>query len=180
MQNLIYAKPDMIKYFSISALFLCLLVHSSCKKTYETPQHDVVINELMPVNTVTITDEYGEYDDWIELYNLTSSTIDISGYFLTDNKKELSKWAFPKGTSISGKGYLIVWTDADSTQWGLHTNFKLSSSGEDVILSRPDAVIIDKVTFPAHSVETSYSKSPNGTGNFIWKKPTFNKSNDTP
>jgi hypothetical protein len=170
----------MKKYLFISTLIIFLSVLTSCKKTYETPPHDVVINELMPVNNTTITDEYGEYDDWIELFNLSSSTVDISGYFLTDNKKELTKWVFPHGTSIPGKGYLIIWADADSTQWGLHTNFKLSSSGEEVVLSKPDATIIDKVTYPAHSMETSYSKSPNGTGDFIWKKPTFNKSNDTP
>jgi hypothetical protein len=180
MQNLIHAESNMIKYLSFSILFFCLLVLPSCKKIYETPEHDVVINEIMPVNSITVTDEYGEYDDWIELYNLSSSTIDISGYFLTDNKKELSKWVFPQGTSISGKGYLIIWADADSTQWGLHTNFKLSSSGEEVVLSKPDAAIIDKVAFPAHTLETSYSKSPNGSGDFKWQRPTFNKSNDTP
>jgi hypothetical protein len=169
----------MKKYLFISTLIIFLPVITSCKKTYETPPHDVVINELMPVNNTTITDEYGEYDDWIELFNLSSSTVDISGYFLTDSKKELTKWVFPQGTSIPGKGYLIIWADADSTQWGLHTNFKLSSSGEELVLSKPDATIIDKVKYPAHSVETSYSKIPNGTGDFIWKKPTFNKSNDT-
>jgi hypothetical protein len=170
----------MIKNISFLTLFFIILVSYSCKKTYKNPQHDVVINELMPVNSFTVTDEYGEYDDWIELFNKSSATIDLSGYFLSDNKNDLSKWVFPQGTSISGNSYLIIWADGDSTQWGLHTNFKLSSSGEKVVLSKPDDTIIDKVTYPANSLETSYSRSPNGTGDFRWQKPTFNKTNNIP
>jgi hypothetical protein len=170
----------MIKNISLLILFFILIVSSSCKKTYKNPPHNVVINEIMPVNSSTVTDEYGEYDDWIELFNRSASAIDLSGYLLTDNKKELSKWVFPQGTSISGNSYLIIWTDADSTQWGLHTNFKLSSSGEEVVLSKPDESIIDKVTFSDHSLETSYSRNPNGTGDFKWQKPTFNKTNNIP
>jgi hypothetical protein len=115
MQNLISIKIVMIKKISFLTLFLIVLAYSSCKKTYKNPPHDVVINEIMPVNSFTITDEYGEYDDWIELFNMSAAAIDLSGYFLTDNKKELSKWVIPQGTSISGNSYLIIWTDADST-----------------------------------------------------------------
>jgi hypothetical protein len=160
------------------ALVLLINISNSCKKTYEVAVADIVINELMPVNSTTVTDEYAEYDDWIELFNLSASTIDLSGYFLSDNKKELSKWQFPDGTEIAGNGYLIIWADGDSTQIGLHTNYKLSSTGEDVVLSDPDNTIIDKVSFPAQSQELSYSRNPNGTGAFNWKTPTYNKSND--
>lgn len=52
----------------------------------------VVINELMASNDSTIFDEQGEYDDWLELYNTTSSNIDISGMHLTDDLSELTKW----------------------------------------------------------------------------------------
>jgi hypothetical protein len=79
---------------------------------------------------------------------------------------------------IPGKGYLIIWADGDSTQFGLHTNFKLSSSGEEAVLAKPDLTIIDKVTFPAPVMEVSYSRVPNGTGEFKWQNPSYNKSND--
>jgi hypothetical protein len=164
-----------------TALVILLLlpgIFYSCKKTYEGGRAEVVINELMPVNTTTIADNYGEFDDWIELFNLTGSAIDLSGYYLSDSKKEPSKWQFPAGTSIAGNGYLIIWTDKDTTQFGLHANFKLSSSGEEVLLSKPDVMVIDKVVFPAQDIELSFSRSPNGTGSFKWQTPTFNRSND--
>lgn len=169
----------MRKKLSFFALVLLINISYSCKKTYEVAVADIVINELMPVNSTTVTDQYAEYDDWIELFNLSASTIDLSGYYLSDNKKELSKWQFPDGTQIGGNAYLIIWADGDSTQIGLHTNYKLSSTGEDVVLSGPDKTIIDKVTFPAQSQELSYSRNPNGSGSFRWQTPTYNKSNDS-
>ena len=169
----------MIKKSSVLALLLILILTYACKKTYETVPSDIVINELMPVNSNTVADNYGEYDDWIELFNLSSSSVDLSGYYLSDNHNKPSKWQIPNGTTIIGKGYLIIWADGDTTQFGLHANFKLSSTGEEALLTKPDLTIIDKVAFPAPAEELSYSRVPNGTGTFKWKSPTFNKSNDT-
>jgi len=160
-------------------IFLSVLTLThSCKKTYETKSAEVVINELMPVNSSTVADNYGEFDDWIELFNKSAATIDLSGFYLSDNHKKPSKWQFPQGTVIVGKGYLIIWADGDSTQVGLHTNFKLSSSGEEAVLTKPDLQVIDKISFPAATQELSYSRVPNGTGAFKWQNPTYNKSND--
>ncbi len=165
-------------------LLYCLLIISgilvACEKTVDnTATGEVVINELMPVNTTTVADQNGQYDDWIELYNKSFNSIDMSGYYLSDNHKKNLKWKFPEGVSITGNGYLIIWADDDTTQSGLHANFKLSSAGEEVVLSRADGKIIDQVTFPAQSLELSYSRVPNGTGDFRWVIPTFNRNNDT-
>jgi hypothetical protein len=168
----------MIKKRGLLISLLFLILTYACKKTYETVHSAVVINEFMPVNSTTVADNYGEYDDWIELFNLSSSTIDLSGYYLSDTHKKPSKWRIPNGTSITGKGYLIIWADGDTTQFGLHANFKLSSEGEEVLLTKPDLTITDNVSFAAPAGELSYSRVPNGTGTFKWKNPTFNKSND--
>jgi hypothetical protein len=170
----------MSKRFLLLFCFFTLIFVFSCKK-YRDNLSDVVINEIMPVNSSTAADQDGEYDDWIELYNQTASAVDLSGYYLSDNKKNPAKWQFPQGTSITGNGYLIIWTDSDSTQPGLHTNFKLSSTGEDAVLSKPDETIVDKTSFPSVSQtgESSYSRVPDGIGSFNWQTPTFNKSNGT-
>ena len=168
----------MIKKRGLLTLLLIIILTYACKKTYEIVPSDVVINELMPVNSTTVADNYGEYDDLIELFNLSSSTIDLSGYYLSDNHKKPSKWRIPSGTSITGKGYLIIWADGDTTQFGLHANFKLSSEGEEALLTKPDLTITDKVSFPAPTGELSYARVPNGTGTFKWQNPTYNKSND--
>jgi hypothetical protein len=167
----------MIKYKVLTCLLVFLVIPGSCKKTIVYVNAEIVINELMPVNTTIATDQNGEYDDWIELHNLSSERIDVSGYFLTDNKNNVSKWIIPEGTSISGYGYLIIWADRDTTQAGLHANFKLSSLGEKLVLSKPDKTLIDEVVYPAQGFELSYSRNPDGTGEFKWQNPTFNRSN---
>jgi hypothetical protein len=170
-------------YMLKKPVFLILLTFItltySCKKTYETAGAEVVINELMPLNLSTVADNYGEFDDWIELFNKSSAAIDLSGFYLSDNHNKPSKWQFPAGTVIEGYGYLIIWTDGDSTQTGLHTNFKLSSVGEEAVLAKPDLTVIDKISFPVTNMELSFSRVPNGTGAFKWQNPTFNSSNDS-
>lgn len=161
----------------IVTIYILVFIIISCKKTYETPDPTVVINEVMSKNTSTATDSDGEYDDWIELFNLTSSTIDLSGYYLSDTKKDVSKWKFPSGTSIVPKGYLIIWADNDTLETGLHATFKFSATGEEAVLSNSQKTVIDKVTFPEQTLELTYSRIPNGTGDFKWSSPTFGRSN---
>lgn len=141
------------------------------------PAGDVVINEFMASNDVTMADQDGEYDDWIELFNNTSSSIDLSGYFLSDDAAELDQWEIPSGTSIDANGYLIVWADNDDTQEGLHANFKLSASGESLFLSDDSGEIIDQITFGEQATDITYGRFPNGTGSFQSMTPTFNAEN---
>ena len=94
-------------------------------------------------------------------------------------KRNLVNGNFHREQSSAANGYLIIWADNDTTEAGLHANFKLSSEGEDALISNPEKTIIDKVTFPAQSLELSYSRVPNGTGEFKWQAPTFNRSNNT-
>jgi hypothetical protein len=159
-------------------LFVLLILIVSCEKQKDTSTGEIVINELMPVNSTTVSDQNGEFDDWIELYNPSSQSMDISGYHLSDKKSNLSKWSFPQGITVSGKGFLIVWADSDTTQPGLHANFKLSSSGETVSLSKPGGSLIDQVSFSAQTLELSFSRYPDGTGEFRWQIPTFNSTNN--
>ena len=166
----------------ISVFFL----FSGCSKDDdEEPQgtditEKLVINELMPTNSTVVADQDGEYDDWIELYNLSEEDIDISRFYLSDKKDDLTRWQFPAGTVIRKKGYLIIWADGDSTtQAGLHTNYKLSAEdGENVVLLTPEQQLIDLVEFPPTLIEQSYARVPNGTGDFQWTTPTFNAVND--
>lgn len=139
---------------------------------------DVVINEFMASNGATAFDQNFEADDWIELYNNTASDIDLSGYYLSDDSEDLTKWTFSSGTSIAADGYLIIWADEDGlTQTGLHADFKLSASGESVFLSSPSVVIEDYVGYSAQTQDISYGRIPNGTGAFQTMYPTHNAEN---
>jgi len=137
---------------------------------------DVVINELMASNATTIADQDGEFEDWVELYNNTSTGINLNGYYLTDDANDLMKYQFPNVT-IDGNGYIIIWLDNDSLQQGLHADFKLSASGEELLLVNANLQVVDKVVFGAQTTDVSYARFPNGTGEFLAKEPTFNMSN---
>jgi hypothetical protein len=165
----------MIRNITLPCCLLLITIFGSCKKTYDIDA--VVINEIMAVNFVTAADQNGQFDDWIELHNITPDQVDISGYYLSDSKSNPSKWKIPSGTTIAPNGYLIFWADKDTTQSGLHTNFKLSSLGESLVLSKPDKTTLDKVTYPAQTLELSYSRYPDGTGEFRWQNPSFGRVN---
>ena len=139
---------------------------------------DVVINELMASNDATVADQDEEFDDWIELFNTTNSDIDLTGYFLSDNSANLDKYDIPEGTIIPANGYLIVWADEDGMQEGLHANFKLSASGEELFLVNPDTLVVDEVTFGEQQTDVAYARTPNGTGAFDFKTPTFEGNNE--
>ncbi|MDE0422191.1 MAG: lamin tail domain-containing protein, partial [Gammaproteobacteria bacterium] len=130
----------------------------------------VAINELMAANTNTILDPQGDDDDWIELKNTTSATVDLSGMYLSDDASDPKKWPFPAGTSLAGEAYLLVWADDDDGDTpGLHANFKLSAKGETVVLSDSDAngnTLIDVVQFGALDEDEGFGRMPNGSGAF--------------
>ncbi|MCB9224370.1 MAG: CotH kinase family protein [Crocinitomicaceae bacterium] len=137
---------------------------------------DVVINEMMPSNNSTAADQDGEYDDWIEFYNNSSSSVDLSGYYLTDDSAIPLKWQFPSGAVIPANDYLIVWADNDVTQTGLHANFKISN-GESITFSDASGNAINTVMLPPVPDNRTYGRYPNGTGNFIPMMPTYNAEN---
>jgi CotH kinase protein/Lamin Tail Domain/Secretion system C-terminal sorting domain len=143
---------------------------------------DIVINELMASNTKTATDNNGQYEDWVELYNKSTAAVNIGGYFISDDPTNLNKWKIPANTTIPANGYLIVWADEDSAQntaTSLHANFKLSASGEGVYLSNSTQTLLDDVVFGAQRADFGYARRPNGTGNFVIQTPTYNANNNT-
>ena len=139
----------------------------------------IVINELMAKNESTISDKADEFDDWIELHNLSNAPIDVSGMFLSDELSEPRQWALPEGTIIEANGYLLVWADNDTEQEGLHASFKLSSGGETVYLVASDAdgnSLLDTVSFEALGDDQSVGRiDENGTIENV--TPTPNASN---
>ena len=144
----------------------------------ETP---VVINELMAANTQSLTDPQGQYEDWLELHNLTNDIVDLSGMYLTDKINNLKKWAFPENTTIPAGGYLLVWLDEDGkAKEGLHANFKLSRNGETVALVDTDThgnQVLDSVTFEKQEKDVALGRWPNGKGEIRHVQTTPGKEN---
>ena len=144
----------------------------------------VVINELMADNDNTLTDPQGDYDDWLELHNLTDNPVMLIGMYLSDKEDNPTKWEFPENTEIPANGYLIVWLDEDhddeDATEGLHANFKLSKGGETVMLVDTDAngnQVLDSITFGDQETDVAYGRLPDGTGEFQILQATPGTSN---
>jgi len=133
---------------------------------------DVVINEFMAINNSTIADASGNFGDWIELYNNTSQTLVLDGVFMSDNFNQPYKWQFPTGTTIDANGYLLLWADNASFPNELHASFKLSGSGERLIISYDNGYVVDSVSFGVQTSDISYGRYPNGIGSFSFMSPT--------
>ncbi len=141
----------------------------------------VVINEFMASNLSTIADPQGEFEDWIELRNLTSSPVDLTGRYLSDEPGNPRKWALPNGTTIPADGYLLVWADEDTLAVpGLHASFKLSGSGEQIYLNDTDAnfnAVLDTIAFGAQATDVSYGRSAADMNVWVPMTPTPNAAN---
>ncbi|MEO0725076.1 MAG: CotH kinase family protein [Bacteroidota bacterium] len=111
--------------------------------SFPTAQAQVVINEFMSSNSNTLFDEDGESSDWLELFNTGDEPVSLAGYYLSDDADELQKWPFPAIT-LSPKSYLLVFCsdkDRSNIDQPLHTNFKLSAAGEDILLGKENELL---------------------------------------
>lgn len=126
------------------------------------------INEVQSSNALTIKDGQGLYPDWIELINTGSSSIDLTGYGVSDDVNKPMRWTFPSGTLSAGER-LIVFADGTSNVGDehFHTNFSISSGGETISLYDANGGLLDQVTVPELATDSSYARSPDGTGDFV-------------
>lgn len=119
----------------------------------------VLVHEVLARNDKGLRDGAGDRDDWIELFNPTLATVDLSGMYLSDSSAEPTKWMFPQGTTIPAGGRLLLWADEESSEGKLHTSFKLSGDGEEVALvDRDGKTLLDLVVFGPQSKDTSFGQ----------------------
>jgi len=142
----------------------------------------VFINEIVASNS-KIKDEYGDKDDYIELYNAGDLAVDIAGWYVTDKKGNPRLRQIPAEAQaiVPPKGFLVLWADEQPHQGPLHLDFKLSASGEFLGLYAEDKfgqlVLVDSIQFPALPADMAYVRYPDGTDNWITSSPTYLASN---
>jgi uncharacterized protein YaiE (UPF0345 family) len=129
------------------------------------------INEFLASNDASNTDEFGEFEDWIEIYNSNSQPTDIGGLFITDNLANSAKWQIPTNrpdlTTIPAGGFILLYADEQPIQGPLHVNIKLSAGGEQIGLFQIQggvATQIDGLTYTAQTTNKSEGRLPDGTG----------------
>lgn len=140
----------------------------------------VMINEIMAGNTVTLRDEDGDYPDWVELYNASEETVDLTGWGLSDTADRPKRWKFP-ATQIGPAEYMIVYVSGKNrTQIGeeLHTNFKLNAHRDALLLTNFRGQSISEVQISDLKSDHAYALVPGTSTWQVSTHPTPGNPND--
>ncbi len=171
--------------FLISVISICINLEKNDAIDIELVDKDksLVINEVLADNNGGLSDEDGEYTDWIEIYNYGEEEINLKGYGITTDLEEPFYWTFPD-INIYPKSFIIVRAsgkDRKDNLKFLHTNFKINKKGENLYLTHTSGEIIDSLEVPKSDENISFGRKPDGTSNYaILSKATpgsFNKVN---
>ena len=152
-----------------------------CVFTLPHVQGQLVINELVASNSMLVDDpDFERSSDVVELYNSGSESIDLSGWHLTDNFNDITKWTFPDGVAIDSGEFLLIWCDGENVEASqLHSSFKLSSVGEELAVFNSEGTWVDGITFPNQSTDISYGRSSDAAAEWAWfSEPTLGASNN--
>ncbi len=128
------------------------------------------LNELQAVNTGVVTDAFGEFGSWVELYYAGSQSLNLDGFFLSDGADDLAMWAFPPGATIEPATYALVWLDGQSGLTGAdewHTSFAMDPDVGELYLSRDvdgEYLVIDAVGYDGLPAGHSVGRHPDGAG----------------
>ena len=127
-----------------------------------------IISEFMADNATVLADEDGDFEDWVEIYNPGPGSLDLDGYYLTDDPNNLSKWRFPTQVVTAG-GYVVVFAsgkDRATAGSQLHTSFALDADGEYLALVAPDGVTVVSgfgAAYPKQYPDISFGFQTQGT-----------------
>ncbi|CAH1001743.1 hypothetical protein LEM8419_02649 [Neolewinella maritima] len=133
----------------------------------------IVLNELVTANTTGLRDHYGEYSDWIELYNSGNVAVPLEGYRLTDGDAPTDAWVLPD-TILAPDRYLLLWASgrgAPAPNGELHTDFKLRAAGEVVRLLRPSGDVMDTSPAVALQPDLALGRIPTDRTNWYYLSP---------
>lgn len=135
------------------------------------------INEFMADNLSTISDEFGIFSDWVEVYNGDEEDVFLGNFFLTDNLDVPNKWQMPEVILPSGE-FALFWADGSPTLGDYHADFKLGKSGEAIGIFSSDFLTVDTLHFGAQTTDISFGRLPNGSSAWeLFPTPTPGASN---
>ena len=153
---------------------ICIFFLFSCVED-ELPSQNrgLIINEFLASNNSCCSDDYGDFDDWVEFYNDSDIAIDIGGMYFSDTPNDQSPYLIPSSvpvsTTIQPGGYLLIWCDDDQEQGALHVSKKLNKAGESIILLDKDGLsVIASHTYESQSTDISMGRNPNNYDEWIY------------
>jgi|GEM_PF-605841 len=150
---------------------------------------NVGISEFMATNVATVQDEDGDYSPWIEIFNPTTSDVNLNGWALTDDTNNLARWKFPNVTIPSladangSDNFMVVFASGKNRAVNtneLHTDFRPPVDGGYLALLNPQGNVVSVFNYPAQRADVAYGRdmiNPGITGFF--SKPTPGEANST-
>jgi uncharacterized protein YozE (UPF0346 family) len=130
----------------------------------------IIINEVVAGNIAIKSDpDFNKFSDYIELHNTKNSSVNIGGFYLSDDKSP-TKWKIPSNTTIPSNGYILVWADKeDKKAKALHTNFSLSLKKEKITLADKSANVVDEISYKKLKADVAIQIK---NGEVVYMKPT--------
>ena len=163
--------------------FYFLLLALSNLNYYNGAAQSLLINEFQTRNAFTIVDNFQEYDDWIEIANLSNQAVNLNGYFITDDIGMKSKFRLSSTGNelfVPAGGYLILWADDDETQGYNHLNFNISGKAGLIALFSPSLQLIDSVYYSQQYMDISMGRIPESPYNWMFfQLPTPGQKNSS-
>ncbi|MBR4840376.1 MAG: CotH kinase family protein [Paludibacteraceae bacterium] len=140
-------------------------------KNSNAPIPMLQLNEVCASNNSASgnSDEYGNYPDWIEIYNAGTTDCDLAGMYLSDNRDKLEKSQFPygsKSTIIKPGEHKIIYADNSVWRGALHADFKISAAGGFLALSynkQDKVVVLDSIKLSSMEANDSYGREFDGS-----------------
>jgi spore coat protein H len=136
----------------------------------ENSNVDLFLNEIMAANSSRVHDSYGEFDDWVEIYNGGTESIWLGDKYLSDDYTVPNKWQMPDVEIFPGD-FKLFWCDNQTWQGIDHTSFKLSANGEEIGIFDSESTgfaQIDFTTFGIQQSNVSIGRLPDGQGSIIF------------
>ena len=141
----------------------------------------VVLNEVMAKNLSVTNAGDTNVTDWVELYNPSADSVDLSDFSLSDNLSSPRRWVFPSGVTLAPGAYLVVRCNPGAPATSnaapvLNTGFGLDADQGDALylFATParGGGLLDSVVFGLQAADYSIARVPNGLGGWGLALPT--------
>ena len=166
-------------------LLLGTLLLAGASMTHAQVEQSIKINEVMTSNTSNLQDEYGQREAWIEIANVSFTTYNVRGMFITTDRSVLDPQmsvpermkrmsAIPSGeprTALGGRQHLILFCNSLPSKGSMHLSVPVDPSKPTWIglYSGNATQLIDSVTVPVIADNLSYARHKDGSVNWVVK-----------
>ena len=166
-------------------LLLGTLLLAGASIAHAQVEQSIKINEVMTSNTSNLQDEYGQREAWIEIANVSFTTYNVRGMFITTDRSVLDPQmsvpermkrmsAIPSGeprTALSGRQHLILFCNSLPSKGSMHLSVPVDPSKPTWIglYSGNATLLIDSVTVPVIADNLSYARHKDGSVNWVVK-----------